>query len=190
MSHPDSRYVEALLRHEEPVLKEMYKRFSPAIIHHVVKNSGTEADGKDIFQEGLVAVYQRALKGGFVLHVNFESYLLAVCRNLWLMQLRKKASHKVTFPGTLQYETEADVFGEAEHIANTHARQLLIEEKMNEVGESCQKVLRLSLGGMPLEEVARNMNTTYAYIRKKKSECVNRLMNLVRQSQQFEYLKW
>jgi RNA polymerase sigma factor (sigma-70 family) len=190
MSHPDRKYIDALLRNDEMLLSEMYRRFSPAIIQHVIKNSGTEADGKDIFQEGLVAIYQRALKDNIDLRVQFGAYLLAVCRNLWLMQLRKKSSHKVTFPDTLQYEVEADVFGEAEQASNAYARQLLVTQKMDEIGESCKQLLQFSLSGMPLEEVARKMNTTYAYIRKKKSECVNRLTNLVRQSAEFSHLQW
>ena len=41
-----------------------------------------------------------------------------------------------------------------------------------------------------MDEVAKQLNVTYAYARKKKSECVARLITLVKQSPRFNSLKW
>lgn len=190
MAHPDNRYIEALLSNNQALISEMYRRFCPFIVQHVVKNSGEEQDGQDIFQEGMVAIYQRACRGGFELTVNFETYLFAVCRNLWLMQLRKKSHQKVTFSESLQLNIEDETAKTAEQTAHAWARQQLVAKQVAQLGDGCRRLLELSWSGKGLEEVARLLNNSYAYIRKKKSECMARLTSLVREDAAYSDLKW
>jgi hypothetical protein len=41
-----------------------------------------------------------------------------------------------------------------------------------------------------MEEVAKIMNITYGYARKRKSECMAKLIMMVKQSSQYKSLKW
>jgi len=41
-----------------------------------------------------------------------------------------------------------------------------------------------------MDEVAELLNVTYGYARKKKSECIGKLIKIVQQSSQFKSLKW
>ena len=40
-------------------IKAIYDLALPSVIHWVKENKGTEADGRDIFQEALIALYRR-----------------------------------------------------------------------------------------------------------------------------------
>jgi DNA-binding CsgD family transcriptional regulator len=66
----------------------------------------------------------------------------------------------------------------------------LLSEKLAEMGEACQQVLRLSWSGKSMEEVAEILQVSYGYARKKKSECMAKLVMLVKQSSKFNFLKW
>jgi len=185
-----SVYVDALLNNDEKTLALLYAEAMPSVINYITQNSGTEADARDIFQEALLAVFQKARSGRLQINSGFQPYLFAVCRNLWLMELRKRSGKRVTNMEEKQHIVSTDSFAEAEQTANQYARQLLIEEQLQQLGDGCKNLLQLAWSGKPLEEVARILNNSYAYIRKKKSECMAKLTGLVKASPQYEYLKW
>jgi len=41
-----------------------------------------------------------------------------------------------------------------------------------------------------LQEVAATLNFSYAYVRKKKTECMSKLISLVKEAPGFSALKW
>ncbi len=188
--HPDTKYIEALVNNNTELLSEIYTRFAGKIKLLVLQNTGSETDADDIMQDALVAIYHKAAAGNFVLTCPFEAFLYTICKNLWLMQLRKKSRQPVTNSGDTQYETGTDVFKEAEAVINNNERRLLLEKKFEQLGEGCRKVLELAWSGKPLDEVAALLNNTYAYIRKKKSECMGKLSALIKQSPEYKTLLW
>ena len=188
-THPDQKYIDALLRNDRRLLEEIYKKYAGKIRNMVVQNNGTGSDAADLFQEALIAIYQRAVNGAFVLTCPLEAYLYLICRNRWINELGRQRK-KVTFTDTEGYTYGEDVFSNAETTANGYARRKLLEEKFRELGDRCRQLLTLSWDGKPMEEVARLMDNTYGYIRKKKSECMARLAELVKNSPQFANLQW
>ena len=188
--HADTKYIEALVNNNTELISEIYTRFAIKIKLLVLQNGGSETDADDIMQDALVAVYHKAVTGNFVLTCPFEAFLYTVCKNLWLMQLRKKSRQPVTNSGEAQYDMGTDVFKEAEAVIKNNERRLLLEKKFEQLGEGCRKVLELAWSGKPLEEVAALLNNTYAYIRKKKSECMGKLSELIKQSPEYKTLLW
>jgi RNA polymerase sigma factor (sigma-70 family) len=183
-------YLDALLKNDEKVLKQLYLETIPSVKTYILKNSGTETDAQDIFQEALLAIFQKAQSGKLQINGDFQPYLFAVCRNLWLMQLRKKSQKGVTSMDERQHMIMIDSFGEAEQTANQYARLRLLEEQLQQLGEGCSNLLKLAWSGKPLEEVAKLLNNSYAYIRKKKSECMGKLLVLVKNTPEYKQLKW
>jgi RNA polymerase sigma factor (sigma-70 family) len=47
-------------------------------------------DAEDIFQDALVVLYKKVHAGDFILTVPLKNYLLAVVRNSWLQELRRR----------------------------------------------------------------------------------------------------
>jgi RNA polymerase sigma factor (sigma-70 family) len=188
--HTDQKYVEALLNNNVQALNEVYTNCSHKIKALVLQNSGTDDDAADIMQEGLIAIYQRAKTKPFTLTCPFEAYLYMVCRNLWLMHLRKQNRSPVTIKDVEQYNIGSNNFAETEEVVNTNQRRNLLEKKLQELGQGCQDVIKLSWSGKPMDEVAQILNNTYAYVRKKKSECMGKLTALIKHSPEYALLKW
>jgi RNA polymerase sigma factor (sigma-70 family) len=188
--HPDQRYIDALTGNNTVVLSELYQRYAPKIQAMVLKNNGTSADAADIFQEALVAVYQRAKKGNFILTCPLEAYLYMICKNRWINELNRKTGRTVTFIDTEGYNYSEDAFNEAEKMKNQQERRNLLLQKLKELGEGCRQLLELSWSGLPMDQVAKQLNNSYGYIRKKKSECMAKLISLVKSSPGFVKLQW
>ncbi len=187
--HPDNKYIDALLANDTGLLDELYAKFSGKIKHYVLQNNGTEADAADIFQEALLDIYRKAQKG-FTLTCPMEAFLFLICRNRWLNQITRKKYKNVTFADDEGYSNlvSDDTFANAEQILVSQNRKSLIETKLQELGESCRQLLQLCWSGKKLEEVAQVMDTTYAYIRKKKGDCTGKLIDLIKTSPDYKLL--
>lgn len=191
MQHPDQKYIQALVQNDTVMLEELYQKFSQKIKWMIVRNNGTEADAADVFQEALVSIYNKAKTGDFILTCPLDAFLYLICKNLWINLLNKKKNQKVTFTDTEGFNNIGeDSFRLAEESILKQERSNLLMEKLAELSESCRNILRLSWSGLPMDEVAKKLNVTYAYVRKKKSECMARLVTLVKLSPEYKTLKW
>jgi RNA polymerase sigma factor (sigma-70 family) len=191
MDHPDGKYVNALLTNDEPLLKELYQKCFGKIKYFVTRNHGTEEDAWDLFQEAMLSIFYKIKRQPFTLTCPFDAFIYIVCRNLWLKELRKKHPNGVTLTMDMGYtiKGENDI-ALAEECRQQDERRKLLLEKLNELEESCRKLLQQNWKGLTLEKVATSMNISYAYARKKKTGCMAKLIMLIRQSPQYSQLKW
>ncbi|MEJ7740881.1 MAG: sigma-70 family RNA polymerase sigma factor [Chitinophagaceae bacterium] len=191
MQHPDQKYIDALLNNDVAVLEEIYKKFSGKIKWMVLQNNGSESDAADVFQDALLSVYNKAKTNNFILTCPFDAFIYLISRNKWLNELSKRKSHKVTITDFDGYnDIGEDSFKLADECRLHEERKYLLDEKVKELSENCQQLLRLSWSGKPMDEVAKKLGLTYGYARKKKSECMAQLVALIKQSSGFKSLKW
>ena len=190
MHHPDKKYVDALLNDDKIVLKELYTKFFYKIKLMITQNHGYETDAADIFQDALLAIYHKAKKQEFAITSSFEGFLFVICRNKWIKELEKRKLRGVTFKTNEEHmDIGEDSFKQSEECLLHQERKNLILEKLAHLSEGCKKLLELSWSGKSMTEVAGMLNVSYAYARKKKSECMHTLVNLVKQSYQYKSLK-
>jgi len=188
--HPDQKYITALINNNAVLLDELYKKFSGKIKSMILQNNGTETDAADIFQDALLSIYNKATTNNFVLTCPLEAFLYLICKNKWMNQLNKRKIQKVKFIDTDNYENIGqDSFRETEQERLFQERNDLLKEKLSELSEGSQQLLRLSWSGKSMEEVASILHVTYGYARKKKSEAMAKLIELVKKSPKFKSLK-
>jgi RNA polymerase sigma factor (sigma-70 family) len=190
MEHPDQKYIKALLNNDQDLLDELYRKYSGKIKWMVLKNHGSEADAADIFQDALLSIYHKARSKGFQLTCPLDAFLYLICKNKWLNELNKRKSRPVTNIDSGGYTYGEDSFQLVEDCTLQEERLNLLAEKIAELGESCKELLQLSWSNRSMEEVAEKLNLTYGYARKKKSECMAKLVTLIKQSAKFNALKW
>ena len=61
------------------------------MIKLVTSNSGTEYEAKDIYQEALIVLWQKAVSNNLVLTSKLSTYLYSICQNLWRKELDRKS---------------------------------------------------------------------------------------------------
>ncbi|MFT4661692.1 MAG: RNA polymerase sigma factor (sigma-70 family) [Patiriisocius sp.] len=176
--HEDKKYIEGLLANDNQLIDQIYSRFSIKIKNYIIANSGSEDEAKDIFQESLISIYNRASKGDFKLTCPFEAYLFMVCRGKWLNVLKSSKKKKETNSDFDGYTIEAQ--GISDETVIYEEKMLMLDKKLNNLGKSCQDILKKSWSGFSMSEVADQLNISYAYARKKKSHCVAKLISLVK----------
>ncbi len=186
--HSDQKYIQALLDNDRKGIQEIYEKFSKRIRQFVVSNNGSAKDAQDLFQESLIAIYQKARKSEFVLSCPFEAYLYMVCRSKWINELNKRKKVGVTIEELKGFSNEEDANTLAEETERAQEQDILFQTEFNKLSEGCIKLLSLSWKGEHMEKVAQQLDVSYAYARKKKSECIAKLMKRIRASSDFERL--
>jgi len=171
---------------EQGILK-IYSNCYPSIEKYILSNNGTVQDAKDVFQDGLIVFYENQKSPDFQLLVKFETYLFAICKNIWLKQLRlKKRSNAVTFDDDLVLIDED--FIELE--LSRHYRYKLYKSKFNLLGNECKKLLTLFFQKKSMVEITRLLNyKNDSYTRKKKYKCKEKLTQLIKKDPDFNRLK-
>jgi RNA polymerase sigma factor (sigma-70 family) len=185
--HPDNRYIDGLKHNISAIITEIYANHAAKIERMVLTNNGNEADAADVFQEALTDLYRKA-HAGFVLTCPLDAFLYLICKNKWINLLNKRKRSPVTFTDTVGYSAGEDVFKNAEQMALQEERQQMVVEQLAKLGDSCRQLIEHCQKGIPLEEVAGLMGTTYGYIRKKKSECMAKLIGMVKNSPAYKLL--
>jgi RNA polymerase sigma factor (sigma-70 family) len=188
--HPDQKYINALLNNDALVLNELYQKFAGKIKLMVLQNNGTEADAADIVQDALLMIYQKAKSKGFILTCPFDAFFYIICKNKWITELNKRNTHTIKWSQDEKYDALGeDSFKLAEELRVEQERKDLLLLKFKELSDGNKKLLYLSWSGKSMEEVAQILNVSYGYARKKKSYCIMKLIELVKQSPEYAAIK-
>lgn len=63
----------------------LYKKVFPAVAKYISKRGGSLEDANDIFQDGIIAYYEKLVSG---LNIeNEQAYIMGACKNLWIKKL-------------------------------------------------------------------------------------------------------
>jgi RNA polymerase sigma factor (sigma-70 family) len=134
----DETLLQGLINNNNECIAVIYKENYPMVHSLVVKNSGDDDEAKDIFQEAVVVLFEKAKQPGFVLTCKISTYLYAVARRLWLKKLQNN-NYKKPIADHIE-ETVA-----VEDDVEFHENQNLQLEQMNEallkIGEPCKSLL-------------------------------------------------
>lgn len=173
--YSDEAIQEGLRLRSDYIINFIYKEFFPLIRFLVTQNGGTDEDAEDIFQDGIIIIYNKISIDQFVLTSSFKTYMYSVCRNLWLQKLNKR---KAIFDKLTDVEEYID-------LPNTLLQEATVEEtEMHRIiqihflslHEDCQKVLRLFTKNIPLREIASIMGfKTENYAKTRKYLCKEEL---------------
>ncbi len=178
--HPDQRYMEGILSHDHAVLSEIYRLYASKVIRWVTQNNGNTDDGNDIMQDAMMALYRSAKNPDFRLSCPFEAFLLLIAKRLWYNELKKRGRRGVTIDIDDGYDIGEDSFRDAEALLEREEDDRLVAEQLTKLGGRCREIIEASFDGGRQEKLAETLGVSYGYLRKKKSECMAKLIQLIR----------
>lgn len=194
LPHDDQYLLEALVRHDQQVISGIYRDHAGSVKSLVTSNGGTADDAADVFQEALTDLYRQAQRG-YLLTCSFKAFLLTVCRNKWRDELRKRGRSEVTILEAGRYMEETTE-SELQDFYRHEQKLALLANTVEQLGPSCKEIFKLTWQTdpetgkyRPLTEVAEQLELSYAYLRKKKSECEQALRAKMKAASEFTQLK-
>ncbi len=182
----DQTLLEGICHSDNLVLEYIIKEYRHRTMAQVVKQGGTEEEAKDIFQEALVAIYLKTQQPTFHITSSFYTFLYAICQNQWLKKCREKKRHN-----EVRLDDEVvSMTTEAMETYEQSERYHLYIAKFKELGEECQKVLRLSIveERSPEEIISMLGFGSIGYLYKRKSNCKHKLFEIIQKDTRFKEL--
>ena len=152
-----------------------------------MKNSGTEADAKDIFQEAMMITWLNLKEGKFTMRNEFSlsAYLYKIAKHKWLDKLKQKKSRAAYSLGDSDIpnpETGVNTYTEAEN------RLIYLDSLYRQLDGKCKEVLnQFYFEHKPLEEIALAMKYDTGSIRTIKYRCMQKLRKMHEESKNDEY---
>ncbi|RQO31775.1 RNA polymerase subunit sigma-70 [Taibaiella sp. KBW10] len=149
----------------------------------ITTRGGAENDAYDIFQEGLMVLYEKAKNPDFILTCKLSTYLFAVCKRLWFKKM--DVSSQTSYLQEMEQE-EDDTISEAQYSDDVeqHLEKEfnfnLLDASMDQLGEPCSSLLKaFYIEEKNMQEIAKQFGYTNAENAKtQKYKCLNRLKKL------------
>lgn len=138
--HPDELLLKGIAEGNSTELAKVYKLYYPSVAHMIISNHGSEDEAKDIFQDALMVIYNKANQGDFELSSKLSTYLYAICRRMWLKRLSKSSS--TNLHNDLS-DIENTIFSE-EDMETQKEREikfLQMDSALQQLGEPCKTII-------------------------------------------------
>lgn len=173
----DELILNEIRKNNEVALKELYKTHYPMIFHLICSNNGTEQEAKDIYQETVIAFYERAQDPDFVLTCKIKTYLYAVARRLWLKRLWEKKK----FDGNI--EERESFHGVEDEMVDLEERERTFQamkQALGSLGEPCRSILEdFYIRDMNMEDIRSKFGYTNTdNAKNQKYKCLQRLKKI------------
>ncbi len=181
----DDWYVEGIRDGQKVAIEAIYRNYFPRIQQFVLQNSGNLEDAKDIFQDALLAIFHKAQERDFFLSSRFGTYLFAICKNIWLKELRRRNIQNVKrrVEGLWSENMAFD-----EMLARIDRYKIYLRQ-FRQLGEKCQQLLELYLQGESMQSIARQLGfASVTYVRKRKFKCKEQLISRIERDEEFQKL--
>jgi RNA polymerase sigma factor (sigma-70 family) len=169
--YSDEAILEGLRLRSDYIINFIYKEFFPLIKFLVTENGGADEDAEDIFQDGIIILYNKISLNQLVLSSSFKTYMYSICRNLWLQKLNKR---KAIYDKLSDVEEFIDLPKDMLQEASIQEAEMhrIIQIHFLSLPEDCQKVLKLFIKNIPLREIAGIMGfKTENYAKTRKYLC-------------------
>jgi RNA polymerase sigma factor (sigma-70 family) len=173
----ENSLIKGLASNNKQAIESIYKDNYTVIQSFILNNNGTVDEARDVFQEAMIVLYEKAVTGSFELTCQLRTYIFSVCRRLWLkrlQQMNRFANNADNIAETVAVEEEL----EAHEKHNNDF--ILMETAMNKIGEPCKSLLdAYYIQKKHMQQIATEFGYTNADNAKtQKYKCLMRLKKL------------
>jgi RNA polymerase sigma factor (sigma-70 family) len=180
----DKNLIDGIRGQDDKILNWLYDNYLQSVKSYVLKNSGSNDDVSDVFQDSIIILYRQITDGTLNLTTDLKGYFFGIARNVWNAQLRKKMKNT---------ELQHDISDE-DYTDDSHNPELerIVSRAFLKLKPDQQIILNLYADGNSYDEIAEKMdlkNETYA--RRKKYLAKEALMEVVKEDPEYqEYLRF
>ena len=166
---------------DDRVLGQLYSVYLPKIKGMILKNSGTEDEALDVFQDAVMAFYKQVKTGKFKEQYQIGAFIYSVSRNLWINYIKKKNRNISISEKEYLIPLEDDVLNDM----ITKEREKKVMEVFSQIGERCQELLTYSIfRKYSMKEICQRMGfSTENAAKTRNYKCKQKLIRLVNDNQ-------
>lgn len=174
----------ALKKNDNDALKHIYKLYWPMISQFILRNNGTRDDAEELYQEGIIALYEKTKASDFTLTCSLKTFIYSICRNKWLHKLRSRKP-------LLDIEHHIEILpdeSDQEDVTSDFPNDKQIMQAIASLGDPCHSLLvGFYYHKLSLEELGQRLNyANMGVAKQQKFRCIERLKKIF-QSVNYKY---
>lgn len=184
--YSDEEILKGISNQNTAILTHLYQQNFRSVKKFIEDNNGSETDAEDVFQDALIAVYERIRKGNLILTCSFGTFLFAVAKTQWMGILRqRKRRNVVTDECDTLFNDDTEIYDD---LIQAEKKKLFITH-FNELTEDCKKIIQLFIKELSITEITRIMNfSSEQYTKNRKLRCKTTLINKITNNPRFKEL--
>lgn len=177
VEHNERILLQGLARNDKKAVETIYKENYTMVQSLIINNNGTADDAKDVFQEAMIVLYEKARSGHFELNCLIKTYVYSVARRIWLKKLQQASRYNGDIGNT---EAIVPVEEDLEGHARREAEFDMMNKAILGLGEPCKGLLEaFYLRKKSMQEIAVDFGYTNAENAKtQKYKCLMRLKKI------------
>lgn len=166
----------------EQAMQELYtdEQCRGQALSLLLRMGGRAQDFEDVFQDSIAHLIMNIRKGKFKGESSVKTYLLSICKHLWMNKRKQLANRKALLANQpLASETTVD---NPEDILLYQERTQVLQRLLAKIGDPCRRILSLWSLSYSMDEISQLTDyKNAAVVRKKKHHCLQQLMMMVQQ---------
>ncbi|HMK02748.1 MAG TPA: sigma-70 family RNA polymerase sigma factor [Ferruginibacter sp.] len=173
----ERQLLDGLAQNDREVIEAIYRDNYPMVQAFILNNNGNTDEARDIFQETMIVLFEKAVSGNFELNCQLKTYIYSVCRRLWLKRLQQlQRYHNPVENGEETVSVEEELEVHEKH--NTDFS--MMENALARIGEPCKSLLdAYYIQKKSMQDIAADFGYTNADNAKtQKYKCLVRLKKL------------
>lgn len=162
----DGEILQRIKRGDESALDYLYRKHYKMMAKMILRNSGTEDEAKDVFQDALIVFWEKVVSDRLVLTSKISTFLYSICQNLWRKELDRKSKLSAEQADNVD-DTDPDL---QERIA-------IVNQCIAMLGDTCKRLLtHYYFDKLSMSDIAEKMGFANADTAKtKKYKCKQEL---------------
>jgi len=182
----DQEIVDQIEKKDPDAILYLRKEYYP-IVCFLAEKLGIQTDQgviyvndyevEDIFNDALYVLVEKIFKGNFSLTAKLSTYFYAVCKNMIMVKLKRKFLD-LQFRDSEQWTPEESNEVEAYYV--DEMKQNIFDHYYQTLSKVCKEILNYYFLSYTVSQISEMTGNTKNYIMKRKYECQNRLMLLIK----------
>lgn len=136
----EQQLLKGLAENDTKSIQAIYAGNFSLIQALVLNNNGSYDDARDVFQEAMVILYEKAIQSDFKLTCQLKTFLYAISKRLWL----KKLKHHGLFVSNTDLSLLEPVIAVEEDLEMAGKKEQefeVMESAFSKIGEPCKSLL-------------------------------------------------
>lgn len=183
------KILKGIFENDRTVVEYVYDKYFNAIKSYVTRYKGTKEDAWDIFQDGIVIIYEQIKNKDLVIKSSFMTYFFTICKYQWLKILREKNKK---YYESIENNKEVEQLNlkqntaELDETIEKENRVKLYTRNFQKLSISCQEMLKLVARGLTVNEITEELGyKSIGFTYKKRRVCKERLIKLIKEESKY-----
>jgi RNA polymerase sigma factor (sigma-70 family) len=186
-NYTEKELVRGIINENNDVILYIYNNSFKPVRHMITRNSGSEEDARDIFQDSLIILYKKLKARSLKLRCSVSTFIYSIARLLWLKELKIRGMGPKRID---DYDGWSDEENNITRIYEENERLKFYRRIFDQLSEDCRKILKMVMNSYTIAEITSIMGyNSEQHTKNRRYRCKKALVNRIIQSPEYYELK-